>query len=464
MKPEQQRVHRRFSRRMVLRAGAAAGAFSIVPARVLGQDPDRPPPSRKVAFAAVGAAGQGASDIEALTRAGGQLVAFADVDNQRADEAAKRYPDARRFVDYREMLEAVDDRIDAVLVATPDHCHAVAAMAAIKRKKHVYCEKPLAHSVWEVRALVKAAAEHGVVTQLGNQGHSSAAIRLFHEWVGDGAIGAVHTIHAGCPAPNSRIDQLPLLGEKHDVPPGLDWDLWLGPAAFRPYNPVYLPFKWRSWRAFGTGTIGDWTCHVIDPVFWALDLGAPETVRMERADGWDPQKHRETFPQGSVVRFVFPARPGRGPVTLLWHDGTEKIPAPDLWPEVVKETPDRKPVETGAFVYGDKGVITYGSHGAGGVRILPQSAMSAYKKPAPTIPRAPFNDHYRDFIHAVRDGRKAGSDFSYGGPLTEIALLGAIAQLFPGQELKWDAPNMRFANSAEATKLLTPAFREGWTL
>jgi len=452
----------RFSRRSALRGAAAAAAFSIVPRHVLGQG--QTPPSEKVTFAAVGSGGQAGSDIEALTRGGGQLLAFADVDRSRADEAAKRYPDAKRFVDYREMLDQVADKVDAVLVATPDHCHAVAAMAAIKRKKHVYCEKPLAHSVWEVRALMKAAAEHGVVTQLGNQGHSSESIRAFREWVDDGAIGAVHTIHAGCNASNSVIDQLPRLNEKHEVPPGLNWDLWLGPAAFRPYNPMYLPAKWRSWRAFGTGTIGDWTCHVIDPVFWALDLGAPQTVKVERSDGWDPQKQRETFPRGSVTRFEFAAKGDRGPITLIWHDGTEAIPEPEIWPEVLKETPDRKLVQTGALVTGDKGVIMYGSHGAGDVRILPQSKMTNYTRPAKKLPRAPRNDHYRDFIMAVRERRKAGSDFSYGGPLTELALLGNIAQLFPGQELKWDGPNMRFTNSKEATRLLTPTFRDGWSL
>src|SRR3982751_3060413 len=181
----------RFSRRSALRGAAAAAAFSIVPRHVLGQG--QTPPSEKITFAAVGSAGQAGSDIESLTRGGGQLVAFADVDGRRADEAAKRYPDAKRFVDYRQMLDQVADQVDAVLVATPDHCHAVAAMAAIKRKKHVYCEKPLAHSVWEVRALMKAAAEHGVVTQLGNQGHSSESIRAFREWVDDGAIGTVPT-------------------------------------------------------------------------------------------------------------------------------------------------------------------------------------------------------------------------------------------------------------------------------
>jgi predicted dehydrogenase len=464
MENQHQRPASRISRRNVLRGAAAASVFSIVPSHVLGQDPQQPPPSKKVAFAAVGSAGQAGSDIESLTRAGGQLVAFADVDGPRADRAAEHYPDAKRFVDFREMLDQVADQVDAVLVATPDHVHAVAAMAAIKRKKHVYCEKPLAHSVFEVRALMKAAAEHGVITQLGNQGHSFATIRLFREWVDDGAIGDVHTVHAGCSASNSRIDQLPLLGQKHEVPKGLDWDRWLGPAPFRPYNPIYLPAKWRSWRAFGTGTIGDWTCHVIDPVFWALDLGAPETIKVERAEGWDPDRQRETFPQGSLTRFVFPARGNRGPVTVLWHDGTHGIPAPDMWPDVVKEAPDVKLVDTGALVFGDKGVIMYGSHGATGVRILPPSKMRDYNRPPQKYPRAPFNDHYRDFIESVREGRKAGSDFSYGGPLTEVALLGAIAQLFPGTELKWDAPNMRFTSNSEATKLLTPKFREGWSL
>ena len=463
MKSNRQRLGQQISRRTALK-GATAAAFSIVPFRVLGQDKEQPPPSERVNFAAVGAAGQAAGDIDALTRAGGHLAAFCDVDAKRVEEAGRRHPDAKRFVDFREMLDQVSDKVDAVLVATPDHIHAVAAMAAIKRKKHVFCEKPLAHSVWEIRALVKAAKEHGVVTQLGNQGHSSESIRDFVEWVGDGAIGKVHTIHAGCSARNSRIDQLPLLAEKHEVPPELNWDLWLGPAEFRPYNPVYLPFKWRSWRAFGTGTIGDWTCHVIDPVFWALDLGAPETVKVERARGWDPEKHRETFPLGSVTRFTFPAKSGRGPITLVWHDGAEAIPAPEIWPEVLKETPDRKLVDTGALVEGDKGVIMYGSHGAGGVRILPQSKMRDYKRPEKKVPRAPRNDHYRDFIEAVRANRKAGSDFAYGGPLTEIALIGSIAQLFPNEELKWDGPNMRFINHSAASKLLTPKFRDGWSL
>lgn len=450
----------RASRRQVLRGAAAAATLSIIPAHVLGQGA----PSEKINFAAIGAGGRAAADIEGLLRTGGRLAAFADVDAQRAGKAIESYKDARRFTDFREMLDKVGDRIDAVLVGTPDHFHSVAAMAAIKLRKHVYCEKPLAHSVWEVRELLKAAKANNVVTQLGNQGHSTESIRVYREMVEDGAIGRVHTIHAGCKSSNSRIELLPMLAEKHEVPEGLDWNLWLGPAEYRPYNPVYLPGKWRSWRAFGTGTIGDWTCHVIDPSFWALDLGAPATIKVERAEGWDPVKHRETFPKGSIIRFNFAAKGKRGPVTLYWHDGAETIPAPEIWPQVLKETPGRRLVDTGALVYGDKGVIMHGSHGASAPRILPESAMKAYKVPEKTLARAPQSNHYQDFINAIREGRQAGSDFSYGGPLTEIALLGNIAQLFPGEELRWDSANMRFTDHAEATRLLTPRFREGWRL
>ncbi len=184
-----------------------------------------------------------------------------------------------------------------MIVGTPDHTHAVAAMAAIKRGKHVYCEKPLAHSVGEVRALMKAAQEHKVVTQLGNQGHSFDTIRTFCEWIWDGAIGNVHTIHCGCAAINSALDQLPRLGEKEEVPAGLDWDLWLGPAQERPYHSFYLPGRWRSWVPFGNGTIGDWVCHVVDPVFWALDLGAPKTVQAQVKD-YDPKTQGDAFPHG----------------------------------------------------------------------------------------------------------------------------------------------------------------------
>jgi hypothetical protein len=298
------------------------------------------------------------------------------------------------------------------------------------------------------------------VTQLGNQGHSFNDIRLFCEMVWDGAIGNVHTVHAGCGSVYSKIDDLPRLAEKHEVPPTLDWNLWLGPAAYRPYHPMYLPGQWRGWMPFGTGVIGDWTCHVVDPVFWALDLGAPTTIQA-KAEGYDPQKHADTFPKGSVIRFEFAARGDRGPVTLIWYDGEARMPA------VEGLTRPRDLPMTGAIVVGDKGGITYGSHGASGPRLFPPEKAKAYQTPKQKLPRVQGrSQHHQDFLSAVQrgGGAKAGSDFSYGGPLTEIALLGVIATRLLGQELKWDAQNMRFANSEEANRLLKPTFREGWSL
>jgi predicted dehydrogenase len=353
------------------------------------------------------------------------------------------------------MLEEMDKKIDAVVVATPDHCHAVASMAAIKRGKHVYCEKPLAHSVNEVRQLMKAAKKYNVVTQLGNQGHSFDSIRVFCEWIWDGAIGNVHTIHAGCTAINSGLDALPRLKNKEEVPATLDWDLWLGPAQYRPYHRFFLPGAWRGWVPFGNGTVGDWTCHVVDPVFWALDLGLPRTIQAKVKD-YNPKTQGDAFPRGEIITYEFPAKGKRGPITMYWYSGTERIPRPkDL------ET-ERKGVDTGAVVLGDKGTIMYGSHGAGGVRIIPEAQMKAYKQPPKKIPRV--RGHHQDWLQAIRKGTKAGSDFAYGGPLTEIAMLGVIAIRLAGQKLEWDAKNMRFTNCPEANQYVNPPYREGWSL
>jgi predicted dehydrogenase len=353
------------------------------------------------------------------------------------------------------MLDAMEKEIDAVVVATPDHTHAVAALAAIRRGKHVYCEKPLAHSVHEVRSLMKAAQEQKVVTQLGNQGHSFDSIRDFCEWIWAGAIGKVHTIHAGCEAVNSGLDSLGQLREQHPVPATLDWDLWLGPAMDRPYHPAYLPGSWRGWVPFGNGTVGDWVCHVVDPVFWALELGAPESIQAHVKD-YDPRTQGDAFPKGERITFQFPARNDRGPITLHWYSGTEPIPRP---PEL---DADDRGIRTGAVVVGDQGTIVYGSHGAGGVRLIPHARMDAFQRPAKTIPRV--KEHHWDWLQAIRNGRKAGSDFSYGGPLTEIAMLGVIALKFPGQKLEWDASAARFSNSTEATAWVNPPRRSGWSL
>jgi len=438
-------------RRFLQRTAGAAAAFTIVPRCVLGQGTT--PPSEKLNIAGIGAGGMGGGDINSVSR-GNNIIALCDVDLRRASTIEK-FPEAKVYRDFRKMFDEMEKKIDAVVVGTPDHTHAVAAMAAIKRGKHVYCEKPLAHSVGEVRALMKAAQQYKVVTQLGNQGHSFDTIRTFCEWIRDGAIGNVHTIHCGCRSVNSGIDQLSRMSEKEDIPPEVDWDLWLGPAKERAYHSFYLPGRWRGWVPFGNGTIGDWTCHVVDPVFWALDLGAPKTIQAH-VDDYDPKTQGDAFPKGDIITFEFAAKGKRGPITLLWHSGTKKIP------QAKELEPGRKPVETGAYVYGDKGVIMYGSHGAGGVRIIPEAAMKAYTQPEKTIPRV--KEHHDDWLRAIREGRKAGSDFSYGGPLTEIAMLGVIALKMPGMKLEWDGPNGRFTNCEEANQYLDPPYRAGWTL
>ena len=277
-------------------AGLGVAAFSVVPAHVLGLKADTSP-NGKLNMAFVGVGGRGGANLSGLKSE--NTVALCDLDERRAGRTFEQYPKARKFRDFRKMFETVDREIDAVAISTPDHTHAVACMDAIRRGKHIYCEKPLAHSIHEVRTLMKAARDHKVVTQLGNQGHSFRDIRVFCEWIWDGAIGDVSEIHAGCSANNSQLGQLPLLKERHAVPPELDWDLWLGPAQYRPYHPVYVPGKWRAWTPFGSGTIGDWTCHVVDPVFWALDLGSPKSIQA-KAKNYDPKKHGDTFPAGTI--------------------------------------------------------------------------------------------------------------------------------------------------------------------
>jgi predicted dehydrogenase len=434
-------------------AAASAAALTIVPRHVVAAS-GKTAPSGRLNIAGIGIGGQGGADIDQV-RGDNNIVALCDVDWQKAGENFNKNPNAKRYRDFRKMFDEMDKDIDAVVIGTPDHTHAVIAMAAIQRGKHVFCEKPLAHSVFECRELARAAKEKNVVTQLGNQGHSFNTIRDFCEWVWAGAIGNVHTIHAGCTAVNSGIDQLPQLKEKHEVPSTLDWNQWLGPALERPYHPAYLPGAWRGWVPFGNGTVGDWTCHVVDPVFWALDLGAPKTIQAKVKD-YDFKTQGDAFPKGEIITYEFPAKDRRGPITMHWYSGTERIPRP---PELEK---DEKDVGTGAWVIGDKGSIVYGSHGAGGVRLIPQAKMDAYTRPAKTIPRV--REHHWDWLQAIKNGTKAGSDFAYGGPLTELAMLGVIAIKLAGVKLEWDAPRMRFTNSREANQFVNPPYRTGWKL
>ncbi len=430
----------------------AAGSSVTAPSILIGNGVS---PNDKLNIAFVGIGGRGGANLGGLS-GGNNVVALCDVDERRAGGNFNKYPDAKKFKDHRVMLDSMDKSIDVVSVSTPDHTHAAACMGALKRKKHVYCEKPLAHSVHEGRALAKAAKEAGVVTQLGNQGHSFGSIRDCVEWIRDGAIGKVHTIHAACSAVHTRVGQLKHRKDKHDIPKGLDWDLWLGPQEMRPYNPMYLPSQWRAWRPYGNGTIGDWVCHVVDPSFWALELGSPTSVEtLEFMEGFDHVNHTDTFARGDRLRFEFPATDKRGPITMYWYSGDLRIPRPD--------GSDRDAPKTGAVIIGDKGIIQHGSHGGGGVRLVPESKNKDYKRPARTIPRV--RNHHVDFLDAIRNDRKAGSDFhDYGAPLTELAMIGIISMNFPKQKLEWDGKAGKFTNNKKANEYLNPPARKGWEI
>lgn len=441
-------IYTRWSRRRFLETAGVA-AFSIVPATVLGRG--APPPSQRLNLAFVGVGGRGAANLGDL--AGENVVALCDVDTARAEAARARHPQARFFQDWRRLFDGLEQSLDAVVVSTPDHTHAPVVMAAIRRGKHVFCEKPLARSLREVRTITEAARSHQVATQLGNQGHSSASIREFCEIIHAGAIGQVREVHAFvqnayCPA--SRVRP----AERPPVPSTLDWESWLGPAPARPYHPAYHPGKWRGWVDFGTGIAGDWTCHVLDPIFWALDLGAPASVRAEAVDYADPRVRAETFPPGCLIRYEFPARGNRPPVLVNWYEGSCPPPRP---PEL---EPGRELPRIGALIVGDQGTILHGSHGAAGTQILPASRWAAYRRPAPTLPRVP--GHHADWVRACKGGAPSSANFDYGGPLTEVALLGVLAQHFNGEKLLWDSTALRVPNHEQANLLVNPPWRDGW--
>ena len=437
-------------------AAIATAAFQVVPGYVLGLR-GATPPSRKLNIAGIGVAGQGGHDMMQFPDE--NIVALCDVDWAHAAGTFKKFPGAKHYKDFRKMLDAQKD-IDAVVVATPDHVHAFASMAAIQLGKHVYCEKPLTHSVWEARQIAQAARERKIATQMGNQGQASEATRLLGEMILDSAIGPVREAHIWTDRPSNGLfnEYWPQgVTRPKDTPPvpsTLDWDLWLGPAPERPYHPAYAPFKWRGWWDFGTGALGDIGCHSFDPVFRALKLGAPSSVEASST-----RVNEETYPLASTVTYQFPARGELPPVKLVWYDGGIRPSRPEELEE------GREMGATGALLIGDKGKIISQRMQW---RIIPESKMKQYGAPPRKLERS--IGHYEEWAEACKGGKRGGSNFDWAGPLAEAVLLGNVAlrlrmrEEMTGKKLLWDGPNLRFTNSEEANKFLRREYRTGWTL
>lgn len=421
--------------------------------------PGKKSPNEKLNVAGIGVGGKGEGDIASCKRE--NVVALADADWKRAEASFYRFEDAKRYKDYRKMLEEMPE-IDAVTISTPDHTHAPAAHMAMKMGKHVYVQKPLTHTIAEARMLTNLAKETGVITQMGNQGHCQDGVRELCEMMWDGAIGEVREAHIWT---NRPIWPQGLMRPEGSDPvrDQLDWDLWLGVAPQRPYvnkhpetgNDCYCPFVWRGWWDFGCGAIGDMACHIMDPAFWSLKLIEADnfTVEVIKQEGMTS----ENPPNKSIVKFQFPARGEMPAVDVYWYDG-------GLLPDRPADIPADVELgegDNGSLFVGSEGYLTTGTYG-GDSRIVPPEKAKDYKKPEETIPRVPGQDPYRDWLKAIKEGHKATSDFSYAGPLTEVANMGNVALLADDGKLEWDSKAFRFTNSEKANQMLTKEYRKGW--
>lgn len=439
------------SRLIISHAAASTGASL---ARSTGAN-------EKVNVGVVGIAGRGAEDLHGLEGTAANIVALCDCDQRRVAEALRRYPDARHYGDWRKMLEE-HKGLDAVLVATPDHNHATISIHAMRLGKHVYCEKPLAHSVWEARLMAETAERNSVATQMGTQGHAFPGTRQAVEVVRSGALGQVRELHVWTNRPKGWWPQgIVRPTGTPPVPQGLDWDVWLGPAPERPYNPAYVPFKWRGFWDFGTGAIGDMGIHNLDTAFWALELTAPTSVEVKECSppmGSDAMK--ETAPLWSIIELHFPPRGEQPAVKMTWYDGG-KLPPDELFQgEPIPNT------DGGSLLIGGKGsLLTRTWHGGQNPGdwfvLLPRKQFKDYSPPAPTLPRVA--SHHAEWIDACRGGPKPLSNFGYASVLTESLLLGNVA-LRAGGKIDWDSIQMRAADCPQADAILRPRFRRGWEI
>lgn len=441
----------------------------ILPRHVLGRGYKSPSDKLNIAFVGVG--GRGADHVNILK--GENVVAFCDVDERRAAPTFEDFPNVPRFTDYRKMLDALGSQIDAVVVATPDHSHAMPALAAMEMGKHVYVEKPLTHNIAEARQLLEASRKYKVVTQMGNQGASMDCNAQLAEWVQGGVIGDVHTAHVWTNRP-VWPQGVPTPTGKREIPATLDWNLWLGKAPYRDYNPAYLPFKWRGWWDFGTGALGDMGCHLLDPAYRALSLTSPLSAEASCTTSWIGDfveaNYADSCPPSSIVKLEFGARKKMPPCTLWWYDGGLR----PMRPAELGSDEKFGSWDGGILLEGKKGKILAGIYGEKAT-LLPTSKMEDFKSPKPSLPRY-TGEHQTIWAEACKGNGKASSPFEYAVPLTETLLMGNLAVRcydykvlqegkkpdgwapwdYPGRvRLEWDSAAMRVTNYEDANQFIS---------
>ena len=456
------------------------GSVILVPRHVLGGK-GFIAPSDKLNIAAIGVGGKGAVNLERSFNDGSDnIVALCDVDDRMAVKARKQFPQAPYYRDYRTMLDEQDANIDAVLISTPDHMHGVQALAAMKRGKHVYCEKPLTHDIYEARILTRAAEKYQVVTQMGNQGSSGDSTRYIEAWIQDGLLGSVHTVHVWTNRP-VWPQGISTPGGADPIPKDVDWDLWLGTAPHRPYKDLYIPANWRGWVDFGTGALGDMGCHFMDVPFRALKLTYPTSAYCSVAGKWsgffEADNAMDSYPAATKIHIKFPARPGMAAVELIWYDGgIQPARPPELLPDEMMSNADG-----GMLFEGDQGKMLAGLFGTNPF-ILPTKKMKYIAKPDPAKPLVDGGEegHQQQWVKACKAGygTYTSSSFTEAGPLTETVLMGNLAVLsynyaepanhfykwdYPGRkELLWDGENMRITNFEPANQFVRRKYRGDW--
>jgi predicted dehydrogenase len=426
------------SRRDFLKTAAVGGLTVLTWDRARAQSPNE-----RLRFACIGVGGKGRSDTDGCAEFG-DVVALCDVDEATLAKAAEKYPHAKRYTDFRKMLEEMDKSIDAVTVSTPDHTHAPAAAMAMKLGKHCFCQKPLTHTIYEARRLGEIAREMKVATQMGNQGTASSGLRKSAALLRAGILGPVQEVHVWTNRPIwPQGDARPAPGT---LPPGVHWDLWLGPAPERPYaEKAYHPFAWRGWWDFGTGALGDMACHTLNMPFMGLDLRNPASVQAQTSG-----HNRDSYPAWSIIRYEFPATDRRPAIGLTWYDGGKRPPA-----ELID---GREPARSGILVIGEKGKM-YSGGDNGAERVL----LGGAEEVEVTFPESP--GHVAEWVRAIKGGEPAMSNFpDYAGPLTETVLLGNLAVWADGKKIEWDAATLTAKNAPEVANVIRSEYRSGWSM